>query len=486
MGQKSPKALNPHFKKEYRIFIEDYLFRLLGLVNDEKHRQNLIEDEAALEKDKGAIYIDDDNSICFCASRMRAFRLHLEDTEKVDPESIRLTRRVIESFYAVSRNNRTGSGKQIDSPYYKGTDKDSSLFKHTLYSFAVQKGVCGWIIDHSQSEKMEQFIELLETWAVKTYEGKKVSLGFIIDLQATSQFDNMYGNWLKFLATDNAAVLTDCIHSAIVLDKDCNYVQHISISDGDKFDECKTSCDVPLRFTQVIREHVTGSKRAGVFLLNNGDIILAKNRRVCFVKRNNKWLNFSYKAFNNALAPFRSRYSVDDALIDSVYASVLDVSFSHAGGIVAVIGLPWSSKEEVFEESVLNPCDNLLNNKTGAELYAEEQKKWTAEDREQKAEEMTKKLLKRNVMQALVEKNTFPLLDRKLRSELMALDGACILNCAGEIYSFGAIIRYDSGSTGGGRGAAAKKLSAYGMAVKISTDGYIELYINQKKVYEIK
>ena len=40
----------------------------------------------------------------------------------------------------------------------------------------------------------------------------------------------------------------------------------------------------------------------------------------------------------------------------------------------------------------------------------------------------------------------------------------------------GAIIQSDSGSNGDGRGAATKKLSTNGFIIKISTDGYIELY----------
>lgn len=50
------------------------------------------------------------------------------------------------------------------------------------------------------------------------------------------------------------------------------------------------------------------------------------------------------------------------------------------------------------------------------------------------------------------------------------------------MYAHAAIIKNDSGSTGGGRGAASKKLSDYGFSIKISTDGYIELYINKKMI----
>lgn len=489
MALQSQKRINPQFKKEYKSFIEEYLFPLLGVWVDEDPTQirSLEETEELAIADNNVIIADNENrTIYFTASGYTLFRLVLREKERVEEESLRMARRIIESFFFVSRNNRTGSGKQIASRYFSAGDSGSASFKRAVYNFAVQKGVCGWVVDHSSSKNMERFFDILEDWSVKTYEGRKISLGFIFDLEEHSPFDDAYGDWLKFLSSDNAAVLSDCIHSVIVLDPNCNYVRHMAISDGDIFPECDASHEVPLRFTQIIRKHVVGENRSGVFLLSNGDIILAKKQKVCFVKRNNKWLNFSYSAFNNALIHFRERYSVDDILVQSIYASALDVSFSHTGGILAIVGDPWSKKTESLEDSVLNHCDNLLNGKQLKELFDEEKEQWRKEEISIKEVDMEKRLLKRNVIQSLVNHDKFPDIGRKLRSELISLDGACIINCAGEVYSFGAIIRYDSGSPTGGRGAAASKLSAYGMAVKISTDGYLELYVNQKKVYEIK
>jgi DNA integrity scanning protein DisA with diadenylate cyclase activity len=73
------------------------------------------------------------------------------------------------------------------------------------------------------------------------------------------------------------------------------------------------------------------------------------------------------------------------------------------------------------------------------------------------------------------------------RSELSGLDGATIMDEDGNLLAVGAIIRNDAGSSGGGRGSAAKKLSKYGgFSIKISTDGYIELFVNGANVYSIK
>lgn len=321
----------------------------------------------------------------------------------------------------------------------------------------------------------------METWSVKTYEGKKVTLGFIIDPSSNKTGDFKYENWIDFLDDDSAAIFTDCIHSVIELDINCHFLNYYSISSENSMLCGKLSNKIPLRFTQVIQTYVT-DKKFGIFLLNNGDIILARNQAVCFVKRNLQWLNLSYVAFAGALENFVSKYAPKGnerefyGLIESIYASVLDVSFSHAGGIISVVGDTWpgSKAEKSDIIPILHPCDDFLSDYDITDNLSE------------KNHEERKRIQKRTILMNLTNKNHFSVLDRKLRSELISLDGACILNCQGEIISCGAIIQNDSGSTGGGRGAAAKKLSRFGMAVKISTDGYIELYVDGENIYAIK
>ena len=80
----------------------------------------------------------------------------------------------------------------------------------------------------------------------------------------------------------------------------------------------------------------------------------------------------------------------------------------------------------------------------------------------------------------------FDKIDRKTRAELIGMDGATIIDKDGSVISFGAIISNDAGSSGGGRGAAAAKLSYGGLAIKISADGYIETYLDGVSIYSIK
>ena len=67
----------------------------------------------------------------------------------------------------------------------------------------------------------------------------------------------------------------------------------------------------------------------------------------------------------------------------------------------------------------------------------------------------------------------FQELDRRVRQELAAIDGAIILSRQGEIHSVGAILKISAAGAGGGRLAAAQALSGVGLGIKVSQDGGI-------------
>lgn len=60
------------------------------------------------------------------------------------------------------------------------------------------------------------------------------------------------------------------------------------------------------------------------------------------------------------------------------------------------------------------------------------------------------------------------------------------LSSSGLIHVIGTIIKLDgSGSDGGGRTAAATQLSKFGLSIKISQDGYVQLFKNEEVIMEI-
>lgn len=479
------KDINQLFVTEYESFLKKYLFRLLGTAHCELNRCLTYEESRdCVEKIGSHIY--------FSAQGIRLF--WIEAAAALTDDNLRLAKVIIDAFF------RFCEYRIVDAEKGKYNHLFEKQRRSKIYNMAIQVGICNWITGDIPGSKAEELFNVLEQWAVKTYEGKNVTMGFVIDPTGISSAGIGFKEWISFLEDDYSAVISDCIHSVFTLDKNCNFLGYRSISDSGKLPECPLNERVPLRFMNIIHQFVpkesekAKTNKVGIFLLSNGDILLAKDGVTRFVKRNMQWLNLSYDAFKNALQGFvyemyqESELVDAEQLISSVYASVLDVSFSHTGGIISIVGPDWKIKqgEKKPVDQVLNFADNLLLDDETIDQREKAERQNSVNTSDEREHDIKKRTLKRKVIRNLVQGKKFTLLDRKLRSELIALDGACILDLDGSIYSFGAIIQNDSGSTGGARAAAAKKLSQYGMAVKVSTDGYIEVYINSVPVYVVK
>lgn len=465
--------MNNNARTEYKEFIEKYLLPLLGIHNNnlENYKGDFKND--FISQDTGYIFFSTTNETLF----------KLKHVGTLNEDDISLAKNIIIAFFMVSKNKMNPDGKTHH--YYSDVQKEYN------YTLAVQKGICTWIIGDS-NEDVEHLLSILEKWSVQTYEGKKVTLGFVINPFAESSFDKSFGTFKDFIKDDFSAVFTDCIHSVIELNKQCEFSQYLSTTEGNEVEGYRLSPRLPIRFANVIQKHIKGNK-VGIFLLNNGDIILSKNQEIRFVKRNLKWLNLSYISFYNALEDFIKENKIDDSFVEDIYATTLDVSFSHTGGIIAIakdVSALTENEKDGFP--ILHKCDftyETINYNELLNYFKEQNEKYKKDGTKHLVisdNEIKKRILKRNALDNFIQNKTFQQLDRKLRCELVSLDGACILTTQGKVCSFGAIIKNDSGSSGGGRGAASKKLSRFGIAIKISTDGYIELYVKGDLKYSIK
>ena len=441
--------------KEYKYFIYKFLFPLLGMPEENNIMDYAESDNVGFPN---KLLFQNGEWLFFCNNREIIFKVQCK--RGLDNDSINLAVNIIQMFFRISKFKMDFKSSAPNQYYY------SDIQRKENYKMAVQKGICNWIVG-ANNESVEALFEILEKWSVQTYEGKKVTYGFIINPKAKSTFDDRNVKWLDFLEDDFSAVFTDCINSVIELDGACNFCQYLSVTENGCVEGYKLNHKSPYRFSQVIQKFVK-ENCIGVFLLNNGDIILSKNGEIRFVKRNLKWLNFSYNAFVNSLENYIQNDKMNVEMMQEVYASMLDVSFSHTGGIIAVT----------------NKITELLATDTDNKPILDESDYLMLPIIDLKTKDM--RMIKKAIIKELVGDNDFSKLDRKLRCELISLDGACIIDENGKVCACGAIIKNDSGSTGGGRGAAAKKLSKYGFAIKISTDGYIELYIDEKKIYSIK
>lgn len=449
-----------NFSDEYRQFVRGYVLPLLGVPKRNVKFYNA-KDEYRCSDVVGKI----DNTQLYFSSLERT-KFYMDIGRDFTEDHLKLARMLCRSFFEVSRF-------QYKQPTKEQIHYASDLHRDRAYEMAVQRGICMWSVG-KKCDSVEKLLSLLEKWAVQTYEGRKVTFGFVVNPKDTTSPSISGKDWLKFLENDYSAVLTDCIHSLIQLDKDCGFIQFLSLAEDGRIPEHELSPFLPVRFSQCIGKYIHGSA-IGLFLLNNGDIVLSKDAEIKLVKRNLHWLNFSFRAFRDAIC--ESQISWNERLLQEVYATTLDVSFAHTGGIIAIVESPDSLR--VTESPILKPCDDLMRDDFNLERDSK-----TADSPNQKDKEM--RAIKREVIKQLVGRKSFCQLDRKLRSELTAMDGACILDLNGNVISFGAIIRNEAESSGGARSAACKTLSKHGPAVKISTDGYVELYLNGSLTFSIK
>lgn len=375
-------------------------------------------------------------------------------------------------------------------------DPYSWHYLDALYQTAVIKTICE-VLSVNASVKLLEIIHALEKWAQKTYEGKKIPFGFIVDGSRSAGADSE--DYISFLNSAHSAAFSDGVFSAIVLDINGNVLEHKPLVYEDALPRIKRKGNLgklplsPSRFRAFT--DLCKKSKIGILALSNGDILLFQECSLLFAKRNGTWGAYSWGAFiypclSAILGINKFKTSTDEneeeinkqnlikiRLARAIYKSWLDVSFAHSGGCLAVI-LENRIDDDDFRHTLENcllsePLEKKFIKKIGPDKAAELNKK----------NEIVKKLVRYNEN----TKCTTPFFEisDKLRAELMSLDGATVVSSDGNILATGAILSVTSGSEGGGRLAATRELSKFGFAAKISEDGGITAYVREKKVLHL-
>lgn len=320
-------------------------------------------------------------------------------------------------------------------------------YKDSLYESAFVWGISQWLsggakdVDKTIYHIIRQFMD----WSMKTYEGNRVRFGVVVDTEELLTDENIKRlkiNFFDFLTHDAAASISDGVDTYFVVSKE-GYIVKVSDEavaiNGDK------EAFSPIELTKVCKASVKSN--VGICLSASGDIYCFKKMQLKIARLNGKWVGFSYEQFSNAI-----KDEVKDSNIKEVYNTCLDVSFARTGGCLAICK-PQNSKRESLD-SIL-PDINISMEKFP-------------------------------LIQS-INNNEFFTLPRLIRKEYMGIDGATILDGNCKVKCVGAIINsVKPGSDGGGRKAATKRLSEFGIAIKISADGYIQILKNGETVKEFK
>lgn len=294
----------------------------------------------------------------------------------------------------------------------------------------------------------------LVKWASKTYEGTRIPFGFIITKDNSSGSGEDYTNFLK---TKNSALFTDGVFSAIKLNAKGEIKEYIPLISTETPDNKGWLPLCPSRFAGFSKE-CTGAD-TGIVALSNGDIMLFQKNELVFTRRSGKWGAWRSEYF---IATIPENMVINSLLMKTIYISLLNASFAHCGACFAIIA-----------ENKISAVRTLIGDGMLDEIS-------------RNAEIEQKKEIIRELIVDRSDKDCKPLpferLNEKLRTELMSLDGAFVIDTKGNVMTAGAILSVKPGSNEGGRSAAAKELSTCGIGVKVSEDGEISVFVNGKAV----
>ena len=354
-----------------------------------------------------------------------------------------------------------------------------SNYEQIMQIKAIEKAVCE-SLSQNTTTTMLGIITELENWSNRTYEGKKPTFGVIINQQENEQEVTSSLHYTKIMSKNFVALLSDGKSSFIELDKDGYLMGYLALSNVRKY-----TTIAPNDFENVAR--YCNEKRIGIVLTESGDLLVFKNRQLLFAKRRGVWNVYCHEEVIQLLS-YKASHSQRD-IRSAIYLTALDCLFAYNGGVI--IYLNKDEKEKAL--ATINAKDLLsedyyevkkgLEFEESSKLYNLPYSSSMMEEFNCSYEEYIEKndCVKANCLRKFIEGKKFQDLSRKLREELVSMDGATVIDFDGTIIAIGAILKIEAGSNEGGRLAAATNLAKYGVSIKISQDGQMQGFCPDKR-----
>lgn len=386
-------------------------------------------------------------------------------------------------FQAFEVNLLKAIMSEIDKISALGVEDDS--YMAVLQENAIEKSICSSICDVDSINSMFGIINELEKWGARTYEGNKVAIGIIINLGVDNSEQKEVLNYTDIMNKDFFALLSDGVDSYVEFDKKGNLLGYVQMNKVKKVPSIS-----PYEYEMIAR--YCNEKRIGIVLTGNGDFLIFKNRNLLFAKRSGSWNIYSHKEVIQLLS-YRGNYSLKD-IRRSIYYTALDASFAYCGGCIVYLNKDSAENAlvhinardivderyfEIKKQQELENAGKLYNLQNLSTVEAMYNVPYLTFLNEQKC-------VKAQCIRKIINNRPFHELSRKLRQELVSMDGAVVIDSDGTIIAVGAILKIEAGSEGGGRLAAATTLSKYGVAIKISQDGIIKAFYPDRKNGKVK
>ena len=299
--------------------------------------------------------------------------------------------------------------------------------KDDLLSTFQRKVVAEAVSDQQQKGVLE-IVDQMAQWANRLYEGAPIAsaIGISPDDGGATDID-----LATFGRNDFGAVLSNGFDTLLEFDNELGFVGHHVLSHGaQKARYCPWRNIAIADWTEVL------SRRIALVLNRLGEILVFRGGQLLFARRSGQWHFLTHDPILRQMAVPQNQN-----IRKAVYETALDASFARTG---ACLGVVRSDAMAKYRKVVV--VDDQLSKVSSAKSRA---------------------------LSEIVNGRKFHDLDRTLRQELVAIDGATVIDHEGAVLAVGAILKIEGGSTGGGRMAAAKQLGKLGLGVKISQDGGI-------------
>lgn len=307
-------------------------------------------------------------------------------------------------------------------------------------------------------------LNLLSFWASETYEGEHISFAVGIDEKSplegsVSFFDACKKDYIKVLTSGYDTLLV------------CNASGGIVAYDEMETPEERDAISVYAPQTFLPIANWTSRRRYAFCLNRSGDILIFQNRQLFFAKRRGKWLHFSHQAYLAELG-HNSADSCGRTAIEALYLSLLDVSFRRKGACIGFFRknavTPWMINERRNQRvsPKLSEAELIRISQDNLHRYLYE----IVNDRDILASQSSAKT---RLLNAALPDLRFSQIPRKLRAELLSIDGATLVFDDDTLFAVGAILKIPGGSSSGARKAAAMTLAEHGIGIKVSNDGQI-------------
>jgi len=291
----------------------------------------------------------------------------------------------------------------------------------------------------AKPEWEEIFLNVLDQfdfWASRLYEGKPISACIGFEPGTTTKSITLKQFWDK----EYSAVLTNGIDTLLVVSAEGHILSHEALPPTSTMPPYS-----PNRFAS-IADWTTGD-RVAVVLNRTGEILIFKEKQLIFARRSGIWHFITCEPLITQMV----RPS-DKDLRKAIIESCLDTSFARTGACIGVIDSRHQSSS-TWQKIITSSSDRIQT------------------DDSEKA----------RTFKQIIDNKKFQELDRRVRQELLSIDGATVIDHKGHIVSVGAILKIPGGSASGGRLAAAMALGKYGLGIKVSQDGGISGFRDEKK-----